>query len=71
MTRRGKLTLALGLLAYVVAWAFGSKALYPVAIGLVLAPLGAPGLGAARCRRRWSCGGAPAAASTSRGRTSG
>lgn len=37
MTRRGRLALALGLGAYLVAWAFGSKAVYPVAIGLVLA----------------------------------
>ena len=41
MTRRGKLTLALGLLAYGVAWLFGAKVLYPAATGLVLAPLGA------------------------------
>ena len=41
MTRRGKLTLALGLLAYGVAWLFGAKVLYPAATGLVLASLGA------------------------------
>ena len=41
MTRRGKLTLALGALTYVVAWLFGAKVLYPAATGLVLAPLGA------------------------------
>ncbi len=41
MTRRGKLTLALGLLAYGVAWLFGAKVLYPAATGLVLAPLAA------------------------------
>ena len=41
MLRRGRLTLALGLLTYAVAWLFGAKALYPVAAGLVLAPLAA------------------------------
>ncbi len=41
MTRRGALTLLLGLLTYAVAWLFGAKALYPVAAGLVLAPLAA------------------------------
>lgn len=41
MTRRGWLTLLLGSATYVVAWLFGAKALYPVATGLVLAPLGA------------------------------
>ncbi len=41
MTRRGWLTLLLGAATYVVAWLFGAKALYPVATGLVLAPLGA------------------------------
>jgi uncharacterized protein (DUF58 family) len=39
VTRRGKLTLLLGAAIYVVAWLFGAKALYPVATGLVLAPL--------------------------------
>ena len=39
MTRRGWLTLLLGAATYVVAWLFGAKALYPVATGLVLAPL--------------------------------
>jgi len=57
VTRRGWLTLLLGLLTYVVAWLFGAKALYPVATGLVLAPLAARawvGLAAApiRLRRR-------------------
>jgi uncharacterized protein (DUF58 family) len=33
--------LLLGAATYVVAWLFGAKALYPVATGLVLAPLGA------------------------------
>jgi uncharacterized protein (DUF58 family) len=41
MTRRGSLTLLLGAATYVVAWLFGAKALYPVATGLVLAPLAA------------------------------
>ena len=41
MTRRGVLTLLLGLAVYVIAWLFGAKALYPVAVGLVLAPLAA------------------------------
>ena len=41
MTRRGRLTLVLGVLTYAVAWLFGAKALYPVAAGLVLAPLAA------------------------------
>ena len=35
------LTLLLGVAIYVVAWLFGAKALYPVAVGLVLAPLAA------------------------------
>jgi uncharacterized protein (DUF58 family) len=39
VTRRGRLTLLLGAATYVVAWLFGAKALYPVATGLVLAPL--------------------------------
>jgi uncharacterized protein (DUF58 family) len=37
MTRTGRLALALGLATYVAAWAFGSKPLYPVATGLLLA----------------------------------
>jgi uncharacterized protein (DUF58 family) len=41
MTRRGVLTLLLGVVTYIVAWVFGAKALYPVATGLVLAPLAA------------------------------
>ncbi len=41
MTTRGKLVLALGLVAYGVAWLFGAKVLYPAATGLVLAPLAA------------------------------
>jgi uncharacterized protein (DUF58 family) len=41
LTRRGRLTLGLGVAAYLVAWAFGARAAYPAAVGLVLAPLGA------------------------------
>ena len=41
MTRRGALTLLLGVAVYAVAWLFGAKALYPAAAGLVLAPLAA------------------------------
>ncbi len=37
MTSRGRRILALGLVAYVVAWLLGSRPLYPVATGLVLA----------------------------------
>ena len=35
MTRRGRVVLALGLLTYVVARAFGAKPLYPAALGLL------------------------------------
>ncbi|HZT45070.1 MAG TPA: DUF58 domain-containing protein [Gaiellaceae bacterium] len=37
MTRRGRATLALGVVVYLAAWLFGSRALYPAAVGLVLA----------------------------------
>jgi len=37
MTARGRAVLALGLLVYVAAWVFGSRALYPVAAGLLFA----------------------------------
>ena len=37
MSRRGRSVLALGLVVYLAAWAFGSKPLYPVAAGLLLA----------------------------------
>ena len=37
LTSRGRLALALGVVFYVAAWAFGSTALYPLAAGLVLA----------------------------------
>ena len=36
LTTRGRFILALGLGVYIVAWAFGSKPLYPVATGLLL-----------------------------------
>ena len=39
MTRRGRAVLALGFAVYLVAWIFGSRALYPVAAGLVVAVL--------------------------------
>jgi uncharacterized protein (DUF58 family) len=39
MTSRGRLALALGATTYLAAWAFGSKILYPVAIGLPVAVL--------------------------------
>ena len=37
MTSRGRIALGLGVLTYLCAWAFGSKPLYPVAVGLLLA----------------------------------
>ena len=39
MTKRGRALLGLGLLTYVAARAFGSKPLYPVALGLLFAPV--------------------------------
>jgi uncharacterized protein (DUF58 family) len=39
MTRRGKVALAFGGAIYLAAWAFGSKVLYPVALGLPAAVL--------------------------------
>jgi uncharacterized protein (DUF58 family) len=39
MTKRGRALLGLGLLTYVVARAFGSRPLYPVALGLLFVPL--------------------------------
>jgi uncharacterized protein (DUF58 family) len=39
MTRRGRLALLLGATTYLAAWAFGSKILYPVGIGLPVAVL--------------------------------
>jgi uncharacterized protein (DUF58 family) len=39
VTRRGRSVLGLGLVVYLAAWAFGSKPLYPVAAGLLLAAL--------------------------------
>jgi len=41
LTDRGRWVLAVGALTYLVAWAFGSPVLYPVAVGLVLAVGGA------------------------------
>ncbi|MBW3592680.1 MAG: DUF58 domain-containing protein, partial [Actinobacteria bacterium] len=41
LTDRGRSVLALGGLTYLGAWAFGSRPLYPVALGLVLAVVGA------------------------------
>ena len=79
MTRRGVLTLFLGVAIYVVAWLFGAKALYPVALGLVLAPIAARTWVRAAARpialRRGIGGGlsagARAAAISSRVKTSG
>jgi uncharacterized protein (DUF58 family) len=39
MTRRGRLALVFGVALYIIAWALGSKALYPVAVGLVAVAL--------------------------------
>jgi uncharacterized protein (DUF58 family) len=39
LTQRGRVILALGLGVYISAWAFGSRPLYPVATGLLLAVL--------------------------------
>jgi uncharacterized protein (DUF58 family) len=39
VTRRGRSVLALGFVIYAVAWIFGSKPLYPVAIGLLAVSL--------------------------------
>jgi len=41
LTDRGRLVLLLAAGIYLVAWAFGSRSLYPVAIGLALAAIGA------------------------------
>ena len=43
MTSRGRAVLVLGLVVYVAAWVFGSRPLYPVATGLVLAVVVAVG----------------------------
>ena len=37
MTARGRLVLAFAALTYAAAWAFGSRPLYPIAVGLLLA----------------------------------
>src|SRR5437764_5293737 len=39
MTPRGRRTLALGFALYVAAWGFVTRAMYPVAVGLMAAPL--------------------------------
>src|SRR3989442_2989514 len=39
MTSRGRAALALGAATYLAAWAFGSRPLYPAAVGLLLAVL--------------------------------
>ena len=36
MTSRGRAALALGAATYLAAWAFGSRPLYPAAVGLLL-----------------------------------
>lgn len=41
LTDRGRYALALGGVTYLAGWAFGSHALYPIAIGLVLAVIAA------------------------------
>ena len=41
MTRRGRLVLLVGVAVYLAAWAFGSRALYPLAVGLVVAAIAA------------------------------
>jgi uncharacterized protein (DUF58 family) len=41
LTRRGRLTLLLGVVLYGVAWLVGSRTLYPVAVGLAGSALGA------------------------------
>jgi uncharacterized protein (DUF58 family) len=41
LTERGRLVLLLALGIYLVAWAFGSRSLYPAATGLALAAIGA------------------------------
>jgi uncharacterized protein (DUF58 family) len=43
MTSRGRAVLALGVIVYAAAWVFGSRALYPVATGLVFAVIAAVG----------------------------
>src|SRR5437588_12929458 len=37
VTTRGRSVLALGVIVYLAAWTFGSKPLYPVATGLLIA----------------------------------
>jgi uncharacterized protein (DUF58 family) len=38
LSSRGRRTVALGILLYLVSWGFGTPELFPVAIGLILAP---------------------------------
>jgi putative ABC transport system permease protein len=44
MTPRGRGALVLGAAVYLAAWAFGSRPLYPVAVGLALAAVGIYGI---------------------------
>jgi hypothetical protein len=39
VTARGKRTLALAIGLYLAAWGFGTRAMYPVAVGLAAVPL--------------------------------
>lgn len=41
LTRRGRVAVVFGVVLYVVAWALGSKVMYPVAVGLVAVALAA------------------------------
>jgi uncharacterized protein (DUF58 family) len=41
LTERGRLVLLLAIGVYLVAWGFGSRSLYPVAVGLAMAVIGA------------------------------
>ena len=43
MTRRGRRVLWLALGLYIAAWGFGTDAMFPVAVGLALAPAAAWG----------------------------
>ena len=57
MTWRGRLALALGATTYLAAWAFGSKILYPVAIGLAGGRRCSPGCGPRSRTGRCGSGG--------------
>ena len=39
LTRTGKRTLAASIVLYIAAWGFGTQALFPIAVGLMLAPI--------------------------------